>query len=84
MKSIDMKKVLPFLDEIPELEKHVFILKLLDELDITSLTPNELNCFVGVFHDTVCLLETSVSDLYTLSGILTHSSDEVGTSEEVE
>lgn len=84
MKSIDMKKVLPFLDEIPELEKRVFTLQLLDDLDITSLTPNELNCFVGVFHDTVSLLKQSVSDLYTLSNILTGSSDEVGTSEEVE
>lgn len=84
MKSIDMNQVIPFLDEIPELEKRVFILELLDGLDYSSLSQNELSCFFDVFHDTVSLLKQSVSDLYTLSNILTGSSDEVGTSEEVE
>lgn len=62
-----MAKLCNLLDELPELDKRVLALVLLDEVDITSLTPHELNAWVGLLHDSVDLLSQTVLDLRILA-----------------
>lgn len=68
-----MAKLCELLDELPELDKRVYALKLLDAVDIFSLTPQELNLWIGLFHDSFDLLEQTAFDLRTLAANLSNS-----------
>lgn len=68
-----MAKLCELLDELPELDKRVYALKLLDAVDIFSLTPQELNSWIGLFHDSLDLLEQTAFDLRTLAANLSNS-----------
>ena len=68
-----MAKLCELLDELPELDKRVYALKLLDAVDIFSLTPQELDSWIGLFHDSFDLLEQTAFDLRTLAANLSNS-----------
>lgn len=63
-------KLLEFADEVPELEKRVFGLEILSEIDVRSLTSRELDNWYGLLFDTVSLLQQSVSDMRTLACLI--------------
>lgn len=63
-------KLLQFADEVPELEKRVFGLEILSEIDVRSLSSRELDNWYGLLFDTVGLLQQSVSDMRTLARLI--------------
>lgn len=63
-------KLLEFADEVPELEKRVFGLEILSEIDVRSLSSRELDNWYGLLFDTVGLLQQSVSDMRTLARLI--------------
>lgn len=63
-------KLLEFADEVPELEKRVFGLQILSEIDVRSLSSRELDNWYGLLFDTVGLLQQSVSDMRTLARLI--------------
>lgn len=63
-------KLLAFADEVPELEKRVFGLEILSEIDVRSLSSRELDNWYGLLFDTVSLLQQSVSDMRTLARLI--------------
>lgn len=63
-------KLLELADEVPELEKRVFGLEILSEIDVRSLSSRELDNWYGLLFDTVGLLQQSVSDMRTLARLI--------------
>lgn len=63
-------KLLEFADEVPELEKRVFGLQILSEIDVRSLSSRELDNWYGLLFDTVGLLQQSVSDMRSLARLI--------------
>lgn len=53
-------------DQIPELVKHVYCLKLLSQVSFFELSGDDKNSWLGMFFDTVDLLEQSCSDMKAL------------------
>ena len=65
-----MDKLCNLLDELRELDKRVYALELLSEVDVTTLDENKFNSWIGLLFDSIDLLSQTASDLNTLSHAL--------------
>lgn len=65
-----MAKLCNLLDELRELDKRVYALELLSEVDVTTLDENKFNSWIGLLFDSIDLLSQTASDLNTLSHAL--------------
>ncbi len=62
-----MTKLVNFLDEIPELDKRVYALKLLSDVDVVNLSNTDFNSWLGLLYDSIELLDQSVAGMRTLA-----------------
>lgn len=62
-----MAKLCNLLDELPELDKRVYALRLLTSVDVSSLNDRDFNSWIGLLFDSVDLLDQTAFDLNTLS-----------------
>lgn len=62
-----MAKLCNLLDELPELDKRVYALRLLTYVDVSSLNERDFNSWIGLLFDSVDLLDQTAHDLNTLS-----------------
>ena len=62
-----MVKLCNLLDQLPELDKRVYALRLLTDVDLNSLNDRDFNSWVGMLFDSVALLEQTASELNFLS-----------------
>lgn len=67
-----MVKLCDLVDELCNLEKRVFALELLSEVDIKTLNDREFNSWVGLLFDSVDLLSQTCSDLRILGDSLSN------------
>lgn len=67
-----MVKLCDLVDELCNLEKRVFALELLSEVDIKTLNDREFNSWVGLLFDSVDLLSKTCSDLRILGDSLSN------------
>ena len=58
-----MAKLCNLLDEVPELEKRVYALRLLADVDFSSLTQSDSRNWLGLFLDCVDLLDRTTNDI---------------------
>lgn len=65
-----MDKLCNLLDELRELDKRVYALELLSEVDVTTLDENKFNSWIGLLFDSIDLLSQTAFDLNTLSHAL--------------
>ena len=65
-----MAKLCNLLDEIPELDKRVYAVRLLVDQDVSQLDDREFNCWLGLLLDSVSLLEQSASDVRRIASAL--------------
>lgn len=65
-----MAKLRNLLDQIPELEKRVYALELLSEVDVTSLDENKFNSWIGLLFDSIDLLSQTSTDIRILGNSL--------------
>ena len=68
-----MAKLCDLLDQIPKLEKRVYALELLSEVDVTSLDDNKLNSWIGLLFDSIDLLRQTSTDIRILGDSLSDS-----------
>lgn len=65
-----MPKLCNLLDQIPELEKRVYALELLSEVDVTSLDENKFNSWISLLFDSIDLLSQTSTDIRILGNSL--------------
>lgn len=65
-----MVKLCNLLDQIPELEKRVYALELLSEVDVTSLDENKFKSWIGLLFDSIDLLSQTSTDIRILGNSL--------------
>lgn len=68
-----MAKLCNLLDELPELDKRVYALRLLTSVDVSSLNDRDFNSWIGLLFDSVDLLDQTAFYLNTLSHALSDS-----------
>lgn len=68
-----MAKLCNLLDQIPELEKRVYALELLSEVDVITLDDDKLNSWIGLLFDSINLLSQTVSDIRVLGKSLSEN-----------
>lgn len=68
-----MAKLCNLLDELPELDKRVYALRLLTSVDVSSLNDRDFNSWIGLLFDSVDLLDQTAFDINTLSHALSDS-----------
>lgn len=68
-----MAKLCNLLDELPELDKRVYALRLLTSVDVSSLNDRDFNSWIELLFDSVDLLDQTAFDLNTLSHTLSDS-----------
>ena len=71
-----MAKLSNLLDELPELDKRVYALRLLTSVDVSSLNDRDFNSWIGLLFDSVDLLDQTAFDLNILSRSLSDSATE--------
>lgn len=71
-----MAKLCNLLDELPELDKRVYALRLLTSVDVSSLNDRDFNSWIGLLFDSVDLLDQTAFDLNILSRSLSESATE--------
>ena len=68
-----MAKLCNLLDQIPELEKGVYALELLSEVDVTTLDDDKFNSWIGLLFDSIHLLSQTVTDIRVLGKSLSEN-----------
>ena len=71
-----MAKLCNLLDELPELDKRVYALRLLTSVDVSSLNDRDFDSWIGLLLDSVDLLDQTAFDLNILSRSLSDSATE--------
>lgn len=77
MADISDVKIAPLMDSIEDLRKQVFGLQLLESVDVPALDSDGFNCWLGLLHDCVCLIDQYFSDVRHFSGHLEDQIKEV-------
>lgn len=68
-----MAKLCNLLDQISELEKRVYALELLSEVDVTTLDDDKFNSWIGLLLDSINLLSQTASDIRVLGKSLSEN-----------
>lgn len=68
-----MAKLCNLLDQISELEKRVYALELLSEVDVTTLDDDKFNSWIGLLLDSINLLSQTSSDIRVLGKSLSEN-----------
>ena len=62
-----MAKLCNLLDELPELDKRVYALRLLSDVDVSNLSDTDFNSWLGLLLDSIDLLSQTAFDMRTLA-----------------
>lgn len=65
-----MHNLINLLDEIPELDKCVYSLRLLYEVDISSLNDRDFNSWLGLLYDSIELLSQTANNMNSFGNSL--------------